>query len=274
MNKLFLFLDSGILREMLSNFIDAFPKVFGAILIALIGLVISRIFSSSIKKVLTKINIDKIGEKLNEIDIVAKSKMNIKISAIVSKVVYYFLLLFFFVAAADTLDMPAVSNLVSDIFNLVPNIIVAGIILIVGTLLADLLRALAQSTLESLGIPSARMISSLVFYFLFINIIISALSQAKVDTDFLAQNIHLLIGGIVLAFAIGYGLASKNTMANFLASFYIKNKVNIGQTITLDDLKGKVTEIDKSTLTIVQESGEKVLFPLSRLNQTNIIIHD
>ncbi|MBT8233428.1 MAG: hypothetical protein KJN84_12415, partial [Bacteroidia bacterium] len=217
MNKLFLFLDSGILREMLSNFIDAFPKVFGAILIALIGLVISRIFSSSIKKVLTKINIDKIGEKLNEIDIVAKSKMNIKISAIVSKVVYYFLLLFFFVAAADTLDMPAVSNLVSDIFNLVPNIIVAGIILIVGTLLADLLRALAQSTLESLGIPSARMISSLVFYFLFINIIISALSQAKVDTDFLAQNIHLLIGGIVLAFAIGYGLASKNTMANFLA---------------------------------------------------------
>ncbi|MBT8233121.1 MAG: mechanosensitive ion channel family protein, partial [Bacteroidia bacterium] len=99
-------------------------------------------------------------------------------------------------------------------------------------------------------------------------------SQAKVDTDFLAQNIHLLIGGIVLAFAIGYGLASKNTMANFLASFYIKNKVNIGQTITLDDLKGKVTEIDKSTLTIVQESGEKVLFPLSRLNQTNIIIHN
>jgi len=273
MTKLFLFLDSGILLDMVSNFSKAMPRFFGAIMIAIIGYIISKMASSTVKKLLIKLNIDKVGEKLNEIEIVAKSNIKVKISTIISKVVYYFLLLFFMVAAADTLAMPAVSNLVASIFNLIPNIIVAGIILIVGILFADAIRAISQTSLESLGVPSARMISSLLFYFLFVNIIISALSQAKINTEFLSQNIHLLIGGIVLAFAIGYGLASKATMSNFLASYYIKDKFNIGDKITLEGITGKVIEMNKASLILVTEEGNKVIFPLSKVSNANIEIH-
>ena len=179
MGKLFLFLDSGILLELVSNFSKAVPKFFGAFMIALIGYIVSKLVSSAVRKLFIKMNIDKIGDKLNEIEIVSKANIKIKISTIISKVLYYFLLLFFMVAAADVLAMPAVSNLVASIFNLIPNLIVAGIILIVGILFADALRSVAQASLESLGVPSARMISSLIFYFLFINIIISALVKPK-----------------------------------------------------------------------------------------------
>jgi len=273
MAKLFLFLDSGILLDLVSNFTKAVPKFFGAVVIAVVGFIIAKIVSSSIKKLLLKINIDKIGDQLNEIDIVSKSNIQIKISSIISKVLYYFLLLFFLVAAADVLAMPAVSNLVSNIFNLIPNIIVAGIILVVGILFADAIRGISQTSLESLGVPSARMISSLLFYFLFINIIISALSQAKINTEFLSQNIHLLIGGIVLAFAIGYGLASKATMSNFLASYYVKDKFNVGDKITVDGMTGKVIDISKASLTLVSENGNKVIFPLSKISDSNIEVH-
>lgn len=273
MLKLFLFLDSSILMDLISDFTKAIPKFVGAITIALIGFIIAKVASSTIKRLLVKLNIDKIGEKLNEIEIVAKSNITIKISTIVSKVFYYFLLLFFMVAAADVLAMPAVSGLVSSIFNLIPNLIVAGITLIVGILFADAIRALAQTSLESLGISSARMISSIIFYFLFVNIIISSLSQAKINTEFLAQNIHLLIAGIVLAFAIGYGLASKATMSNFLASYYIKDKFKIGDTITVEGITGKVIELNKASLSLVTETGNKVIFPLSKISNANIEIH-
>ena len=273
MTHLFLFLDTGILSELVSNFLNALPKFFGAFMIALIGFIFSKIVSKSIKKVLHKLNVDKIGDKLNEIEIISKSNVNIKISTIISKVTYYFLLLFFMVAAADALAMPAVSNLVTNIFNLVPNIIVAGIILVVGILFADALRKIAQTSLESLGVPSARMISSLLFYFLFVNIIISALTQAKINTEFLAQNIHLLIGGIIFAFAIGYGLASKTTMANFLASYYIKDKFKIGDKVTIGEVTGKVVDIDKSSVILVSDSGNKIIFPLNKVSDSNIEIH-
>ena len=178
------------------------------------------------------------------------------------------------VAATDVLDMPAVSNLVMGLFNLIPSIIVAGIILIVGTLFADTLRAISQTALDSLGVPSARLISNLLFYFLFINIVISALTQAKINTEFLSQNISLLIGGVVLAFAIGYGLASKSSMANFLASFYSKGKFDIGDKITVDGETGKIINMDKSSLIIVNDKGNKVVFPLNQINNQKIEIHN
>ena len=273
MGKLFLFLDSGILLELVSNFSKAVPKFFGAFMIALIGYIVSKLVSSAVRKLFIKMNIDKIGDKLNEIEIVSKANIKIKISTIISKVLYYFLLLFFMVAAADVLAMPAVSNLVASIFNLIPNLIVAGIILIVGILFADALRSVAQASLESLGVPSARMISSLIFYFLFINIIISALSQAQINTEFLAQNIHLLIGGIVLAFAIGYGLASKSTMSNFLASYYVKDMFKVGDKITVEGVTGKVIEMNKASVSLVTDNGNKVIFPLSKVSGSNVEIH-
>jgi hypothetical protein len=147
------------------------------------------------------------------------------------------------------------------------------IVLILGTLLADILRKGIHTALTSLGISSAGLISSFLFYFLFINIVIVALSQAKIDTSFLSQNISIIIGGIVLAFAIGYGLASKNVMANIIASFYSKDQFQIGQKVTIDGITGVVNDISKSALTIKTKTG-RVMFPLSQATNTKVEYHD
>ncbi len=266
--------DSGILIDLLSSFAEGVPKFLTAVLIAIVGFIIAKIVSKIFQKAMVSLNIDRIGDKLNEIEIVEKSNIKIKISTVVSKVIYYFLILFFMVAATDVLGMPAVSELVISIFNLIPRLIVASIVLIVGTLLADGLKGVTQSALESLGIPSARMISTFVFYFLMINIVISALTAAQIDTAFLSQNISLIIGGIVLAFAIGYGLASKSSMSNFLASYYSKGKFDVGDTVTLDGVSGKIVEMDKSSMIIIAESGNKVIFPLNQVSNSKIEIHN
>ena len=267
-------LDSGALQELLTSFASGVPKFLFALVIALIGYIIAKVVSASIRKLLVKLNVDKIGDKLNEIDIVQKANVEVKISTILAKVVYYFLILVSLMAATDVLAMPAVSNLVTGLLDLIPNIIVAGIILVLGIIFADALRSITQTALDSLGIPSARLIAAMVFYFLFINIVISALSQAQINTDFLSQNISLLIGGGVLAFAIGYGLASKNSMSNFLASYYSKGKFDIGDTITLDGVTGKIVEMDKSSLIMVAENGNKIIFPLNQVSNSRIEIHN
>ncbi|NNE26980.1 MAG: mechanosensitive ion channel [Saprospiraceae bacterium] len=266
--------ESNALQELITKFVSGVPNFVMAVVVALVGIIVSKIVSKIVKKFLIKIKIDKLGDKLNEIEFIEKSNFTIKLSTVFSKVVYYFLVLFFLVAASDVLKMPAVSNLVIGIFNLIPHLIVAGIILILGTLLADAIRGISQTGMESLGIPSARMIANFVFYFLFINVVISAMTQAKINTEFLAQNISLIIGGLVLAVAIGYGLASKESMANFLASYYSRGKFEVGDTITIDDTTGRVVSMDKSCVTIVNEAGHKVIFPLSKISQSKIEIHN
>jgi len=134
------------------------------------------------------------------------------------------------------------------------------------------MRKVLETTMKSLGISSAVMISNFIFYFLFVNIFIVALSQAEINTDFLSQNLSLIVGGIVAAFALAYGLASRDVVANYVASFYATKHIEIGDRITVDDITGVISNIDKATVEL-QTENSKVLIPLNKLMNQNVEIH-
>jgi len=263
----------GLTADLLDQFVSAVPRVVMALLIIIIGFIVAKIVAGIVRKLLARIGLDKIGDKLEDIDIVKKSNMKIQISKMISKFIYYIMLLFFLIAGAEALGMPAISNLVTDIINFIPNLIVAIIMLVLGLLLAEALRNIAFTALKSLGIPSAGMISSFVFYFILITVFVSALKQAAIQTEFLETNLSILIGGVVAAFAIGYGLASKDIIKNFISSFYNKGKIKIGDTVTVDNERGEIVKIDNTTVTI-QSNDRRILYPLSDVLGGKIIIHD
>lgn len=261
-----------IMTNMLENIFNMVPNILTAIIIFIVGYFISKLVARGLRKALEKVKIDRLGDKLNEIDLVSKANAEIKLSSLFSKAIYYFLLMFFLVASAEALNMPAVSDVFKGIFNFFPKAITALLIIILGLLFAEFMRKILETTMKSLGISSAALIANFIFYFLFVNIFILALSQAEINTDFLSQNLSLIIGGIVAAFAIAYGLASKDVVANYVASFYASNHIEIGDRITIEDINGVVSNIDKSTVEI-QTENSKVLIPLSKFMNQNVEIH-
>ena len=48
------------------------------------------------------------------------------------------------------------------------------------------------------------------------------IKQAGIETSLLESSFNLIIGGLVLAFAIGYGFASRDVLTNILSNFYSK----------------------------------------------------
>lgn len=260
------------LSDMVMGMLSSIPKFITAAIILLLGLIISNIIKKVATTSLVKLKVDVLGEKLNKIDILAQNNITLKLSTIAGKIIYYMLMLIFVMAAVGVLDMPVLAELIQDFIKFVPNLIAAFVILVAGLLLSDTIRNVVHTTCKSLGMPSANIIASFVFYFMFINVIIVALSQAQINTDFFAQNISIIIAGGVLAFSIGYGFASKDLVASFLASYYTKDKLNIGDKVTLNGVTGKITNLDKSSVTVT--SGEKdVIIPLNKILQDNIEIH-
>lgn len=261
----------NVLEELLSGFAAVIPNLLGAFAILIIGLIISKIASKFVRRILVAVGADKLAERLNEIEMVHKSKIKLVPSAFLSKIVYYFLLFIFIVAATDVLNMQVISTLMGDILNYVPVIISAMVVLVIGLLISDFLKNIVKTTCESLAIPAAGLIANIVFYFLFLNVAMIALSQAKIDTDFIQDNLSIILAGIVFAFAIGYGFASRNIVANFLASFYNKGKVKVGDRVEIDGVSGKVVGMDSSSMTL-QAEGKKILVPLSKLTSEHITI--
>jgi len=262
-----------ILNELYNNFMTAFPKILGAIVIFIIGWIIAKVVAFVIKRVLSSIGIDKLAEKLNEIEFIEKSNFNIVPSVLLSKLAYYVLLLLFTILSSEYLAIDAITGLVRDIINYVPSLVAALMVLVVGLLIAQFIQNILLTTLKSLGVPSAKVISAFIFYFIFLMAVITALTQVGIDTDIVSNNISIIIAGCVFAFALGYGLASKNMMANFLASFYSKEKIKIGDVLTISNVKGEVIRIDSASITLLTPNSN-VIVPLSKLSSETFEIHE
>ncbi len=262
-----------ILQDLLTGFASVIPNLFGALAVFIIGLIVSKVTARFVRRILVTIGADKLAERLNEIEIVYKSNIQLVPSMLLSKVVYYFLLFIFVVAATDILNMPVISQLMSEILNYIPVLISALAVFVIGLLVSDFLKNLVKTTCESLGIPAAGMISNVVFYFLFLNVAMIALSQARIDTEFIQDNLSIVLAGVVLAFAIGYGFASRSIVANFLASFYNKGKVNVGDTIGIEGVKGKVLRMDNSSM-VLDVEGREVLIPLSKIASEKVDVFE
>lgn len=261
-----------IVEEVLLKFASALPNIVGAIAILLVGWLIAKIISKALEKILVAIKVDALGDKINETEFATKANFKIRVSIFLSRLLYYLLMLVFIMMATDVLGMAVVSGMVSDLIAYLPRLLSALVLFILGIYLAEFVKNIVQATCVALAIPSAKIISTFVFYLIFLTLTISAMAQASIDTALITSNLTVILGGVILAFSIGYGFASRDTMANFIASFYSKNKVKIGDMVSIDGSTGKVVAMDSISLTL-QADGKIIIIPLKKLTSEKVEVY-
>lgn len=275
MNNLLLFQSpiplDGPLAHLFNQFSAMFPRFVGALSVLVIGWLLARLVRKLLRRILGSVGIDGMAQRLNDIEIMQRSGMTVRPSAMIAQAVYYFLLLIFVIAATELLGAPAITQLESEALNYLPSLFTAILVLLLGVFVSDLIRGVVLLACQSLGIPSAKMIATAVFYFLLVTVVVSALAQAKVNTDFISANLTVIIGAAALAFAVGYGLASRDLVANYLAGHYNRNKVRLGDDVSIEGVRGKVVLIDSTSL-ILQTTDRAIVVPLSKLTTQKVEI--
>lgn len=259
------------LTQLLNQLVAFVPKLLGALLIVAVGYVVTRIITTLLKRLLQIVGIDRLGARLQQIDVVSRAGIEISLSTVIAQILYYFMMLVILVAATDVLGLAVVSNLVSSAIEYVPNLLAAIVILVIGAIVADMLRELTVVTCRSVGIPAAGMIGSIAFWFVFIAILVTALSQAQLETEFVVINLSIIIAGLSLAFALAYGLAAKPLMSGFLAQFYNRGKIKVGDRIRIDGEEGVIVSIDRASFTL-EANGITTVVPLSKMQTETVRI--
>jgi hypothetical protein len=247
------------------------PIIISALVILLVGWIISKIVAKVVLKALEIIKLDDVLNKIGLDKMLAKIKDGLSAAKILSKVVYYILMLLFVTSAAQVLGWDMITNGIASFISYIPTLSVALVIFVVGVYIAELIKNMIYTAANSIGVSGAKAIANIVYYLLFIFIAITALNQAGVDTDIITSNITLILGSLLLAFAISYGFASRNLVSNLLSSYYGKGKFTEGQRIRIGDSEGTIVKIDSISVTL-QQKDQQMVFPSRRLVEEDVII--
>lgn len=259
------------LRVLVQKLAESATGLAGALIVLLIGWLVARLVAFFVKKALRLAKFDAITEKLNADDMLGKANIKISSSEIVGKFVYWILMLVFFVVASDSLGWTVASESISELISYLPKLFSAIVIFVIGLYIANFVKKALKSIFESLGVSSGHIISTFSFYLILIIISLTALSQAGVDTSIITSNLTIIIGGIVLAFAVSFGIGSKDVLTNILSSFYSKNNFKVGLKIKMGALEGTIDSIDNVSC-VIKTASDRVVIPVRKLLEEEITI--
>ena len=247
------------------------PKIAVGIALFIAGWIIAKFISSITKKALTRIKIDSLAERVEIDKMLARMNPELTLSALLSKILYYVIMVMFLIAIADVLGLDGLKSAISGILSQAPKFFVALVIFVFGYYVSKMIQKAVYTATNSIGISGARVIANIVFYVIMVFVSITALEQTGMNTDLISNNITLILGSILLAFAISYGIASRGIVTNMLSSYYGKGKFKAGQRIQVLDLEGTIEKIDSISVTL-KNADNTVVIPSKTLIENKVVI--
>jgi len=240
------------------------PGILAAVLLLLVGWLLATIFSRVISRLFRLLHFDRLAGRINELKWMQKSEFKVVPSKIIGKFVYWVILLLFIITATDTLGWSAVSQSFNQLITYLPQLFSAVIIFVVGFYLGNLIRDFIKTTLRSFEVASASALGETAFYIIMAIVAVTALEQAGVETSLLTSNITLIIGSVLLAFAVAFAISSRDVFKNILSSYYGKDNFHVGQFIKYKKMQGEIIKIDRMHVTI-KDGKTRHVIPTARL---------
>ena len=180
---------SAPFANMVNQVLAFIPNLIGAIALGVIGWVVATVARTAINAALAKTSMD---ERLS-------AKAGVKpMSSTIADMVYWFILLVVLTMVLGQLELDGLfaplTNMVDKIFSFIPNILIAGVVFVVGYIIAKVVRGIVTNLVSTFNVQELaskaglneqnslpNIAGSLAFLVVIIPTIIAALNALKIE---------------------------------------------------------------------------------------------
>ncbi|TPG28097.1 mechanosensitive ion channel family protein [Mycolicibacterium hodleri] len=192
------------LNDMWREVLTFAPKLVAFLLILIIGLIVAKLISTAVDKILERVGFDRAVERGGVKRALANSQYDA--SSIAGKIVYYALVLFVLQLAFGVFGPNPISVLLSGVIAFLPKLFVALVIVVVASAIAAAVRDLLSNSLS--GLSYGRMLANLASIFILGLGVIAALNQVGIALTVTLPVLVAILGtvGGILIVGVGGGL--------------------------------------------------------------------
>jgi hypothetical protein len=185
------------------GFIAVFPKIILALIIFLIGWIIASTLGSLVMAGIDALKLDRLFKNAGTDEALARAGVQLHIGKVFGELVKWFIIVVFLVASLNILGLDQVTVFLQEVLTYIPQVIIAALILVAGTILADFARKFVSGSAAVANIRSSRMLGTIAYYAIWILAVVTALDKLGIFGYFG----QILFTGLVVMFALAFGLA-------------------------------------------------------------------
>ena len=219
------------------------PKMVAMVVVLVVGYVLARWVASVVAVVSEKIGLQTAAEKSG----LAKSMHDVGIKrpvpAIVGILVFWLLMSVFVMAAFNILGLESVSEAMGEVVNYIPRLLVATVVVVIGLLAASFLRGVVATSADRIGLSYAEYLAGGCYWVLSILTMIAAFNQLGIQFALLEKLILIGFAGLSIGVALAFGLGGREVMAGILSGYYVRQRLQSGDQVSVAGLEGTVREV-------------------------------
>jgi hypothetical protein len=234
------------------------PKVLGMIAVLVIGYVVSRLVARAITLLSERIGLQVAAERSGLAESMQHMGIKRNVPAIIGTIIFWLLMCVAVTTAFNILGLEGLSQATNALVNYIPKLLVATVLVVVGLLVASLLRGVVATSADRVGLSYAQYLANGCYYVLALLTFMAAFKQLGVEFELLNNLILIAFGGLAIGFGLSFGLGGRDVMAGILAGYYLRQRMSAGDHVQLGQMEGTVREVGP-VATIVETNEDGLL---------------
>jgi Conserved TM helix len=206
--------------DALRNFLGFLPALVGALIVVILGWILSGFIAGLIEKGLKAVGFERASDSAGISGFIQRSGTDWTASRVVAEIVKWFIRLVAIQAAAQILGMGQITAIINSILLFLPNLIVALAIIVLGAFIAKFVAGVVRSSVAEMGFSNPDLIAAIARYGIIAFAVVAAIDQLGIAETVVNTLLIGTVGALALAVGLAFGLGGQQTAGRLTESWY------------------------------------------------------
>ncbi|MEX2140261.1 MAG: mechanosensitive ion channel domain-containing protein [Pirellulales bacterium] len=229
--------------EAFEQIVSLAPRVLAMIVVLVLGYLIARVVARAITVLSEKIGLEIAAERSGLADSMQHMGIKRNVPGIVGTIVFWLLMCVFIMAAVSILGLQDVSAAMYSVVSYIPKLLVATLVVVIGLLVASFLRGVVATSADRVGLTYAEHLANGFYYVLVLVTFHAALTHLGMNLELLENMVLIAFGALAVGFALAFGFGGRDVIGGILAGYYVRQRLQAGDHVTVGPLEGTVREV-------------------------------
>ncbi|HKO29448.1 MAG TPA: mechanosensitive ion channel domain-containing protein [Solirubrobacteraceae bacterium] len=247
------------------------PRLGGALMLLLIGLFLTRLFTRLLARGMQAIGVDRLADRGGVSSVLQASGLGASLAGLVARAIRIFLTIVIVFAAVSLLGLQFLSVSLNQAILELPRLFIAAALVLAGAVVGGAARQRTDRLTYQLDFPVP--LGQIVQVAVLGVFGILAAAEIGIATELLLVMIGVLLAAVSGTFTLAFGLGSRDVARALSAGRYLRHDYRVGQEISFGDIRGRITRIHSTGTMLDAGAGRSIRVPNHLLLDSVVTIH-